>query len=141
MEFTKEQLIARAETVLSNARTAADFHDSKPYHLMDVHLAEIALASLTTEAVGEVVGVGPWLMASFYGSVNPGCELYTAAPVPVVPVEVMDALQKVARIRLDLNDFDGDRRGIADCLGEAEEELVEVANRCAAMLQGGNNAD
>ena len=53
-EFTKEQLIARAETVLSNARTAADFHNSKPYHLMDVHLAEIALASLEAEPVGEV---------------------------------------------------------------------------------------
>ncbi|WP_343514944.1 hypothetical protein [Klebsiella quasipneumoniae] len=55
-------------------------------------------------------------------------------PVAVVPDDVLDALQKVARIRLDLNDFDGDRRGIADCLGDAEEALIEVVNRCAAML-------
>lgn len=57
-----------------------------------------------------------------------------AQPVPVVPQDVLEALQKVARIRLDLNDFDGDRRGIADCLGDAEEALIEVVNRRAAML-------
>ncbi|HBR1807399.1 TPA: DUF551 domain-containing protein [Klebsiella pneumoniae] len=59
-----------------------------------------------------------------------------AGPQPslVVPDDVLDALQKVARIRLDLNDFDGDRRGIADCLCDAEEALIEVVNRCAAML-------
>ncbi|HDU1553612.1 Uncharacterised protein [Klebsiella pneumoniae] len=57
-----------------------------------------------------------------------------AQPAPVVPEDVLDALQKVARIRLDLNGFDGDRRGIADCLGNAEEALIEVVNRRAAML-------
>ncbi|XTD40353.1 hypothetical protein AB4I99_08565 [Citrobacter murliniae] len=62
--------------------------------------------------------------------------LYATPPSPVVPDDVLDALQKVARIRLDLNDFDGDRRGIADCLGNAEEALIEVVNRSAAMLQG-----
>lgn len=55
-------------------------------------------------------------------------------PAPVVPDDVLEALQKVARIRLDLNDFDGDLRGIADCLSDAEEALIEVVNRCAAML-------
>lgn len=59
-----------------------------------------------------------------------------AQPAPVVPDDVLDALQKVARIRLDMNEFDGDRRGIADCLGDAEEALIEVVNRRAAMLQG-----
>ncbi|UVW54628.1 hypothetical protein NYO12_09850 [Klebsiella variicola] len=58
-------------------------------------------------------------------------------PAPVVPDDVLDALQKVARIRLDMNDFDGDRRGIADCLCDAEEALIEVVNRRAAMLSGG----
>ncbi|HCI6440585.1 TPA: DUF550 domain-containing protein [Klebsiella pneumoniae] len=53
---------------------------------------------------------------------------------PVVPQDVLDALQKVARIRLDLNDFDGDCRGIADCLCDAEEALIEVVNLRAAML-------
>ncbi|WP_283802545.1 hypothetical protein [Klebsiella quasipneumoniae] len=56
------------------------------------------------------------------------------AQQPVVPDDVLDALQKVARIRLDMNDFDGDRRGIADCLCDAEEALIEVVNRSAAML-------
>ncbi|HBS4243329.1 TPA: hypothetical protein MAH22_004500 [Klebsiella quasipneumoniae subsp. quasipneumoniae] len=63
--------------------------------------------------------------------------LYRHAQQPVVPDDVLEALQKVARIRLDLNDFDGDRRGIADCLGDAEEALIEVVNRRAAMLNGG----
>lgn len=63
--------------------------------------------------------------------------LYRHTQQPVVPQDVLDALQKVARIRLDMNDFDGDRRGIADCLGDAEEALIDVVNRCAAMLIGG----
>ncbi|MBN2953899.1 MAG: hypothetical protein JTJ23_09960 [Fusicatenibacter saccharivorans] len=67
-------------------------------------------------------------------SFEPGTKLYRHAQKPVVPQDVLEALQKVARIRLDLNDFDGDRRGIADCLGDAEEALIEVVNRCAAML-------
>lgn len=68
-------------------------------------------------------------------SFEPGTKLYRhAQPVPVVPDDVLAAIQKVARIRLDLNDFDGDRRGIADCLCDAEEALIEVVNRRAAML-------
>ncbi|EOL9002658.1 hypothetical protein ACM915_000356 [Cronobacter turicensis] len=58
-----------------------------------------------------------------------------APPAPVVPEDVLAALRNVAKIRLDFNDFDGDRRGMADCLGEAEEALIEVVNRRAAMLQ------
>ncbi|MER4546595.1 DUF551 domain-containing protein [Klebsiella pneumoniae] len=57
-----------------------------------------------------------------------------AQPAPVVPDDVLAALQKVARIRLDMNDFDGDLRGIADCLCDAEEALIEVVNLRAAML-------
>ncbi|EQC1085644.1 hypothetical protein ACY2HN_003004 [Klebsiella pneumoniae] len=60
--------------------------------------------------------------------------IYRHAQQPVVPDDVLDALQKVARIRLDLNNFDGDRRGIADCLCDAEEALIEVVNRRAATL-------
>ncbi|EOL8933182.1 hypothetical protein ACVR2H_000191 [Cronobacter sakazakii] len=60
--------------------------------------------------------------------------LYESPPAPVVPEDVLAALRKVANIRLDFNDFDGDRRGMADCLGEAEEDLIEVVNRRAAML-------
>ena len=58
----------------------------------------------------------------------------TPQPAPVVPGDVLKALQKVARIRLDMDGFDGDRRGIADCLCDAEEALIEVVNRRAAML-------
>lgn len=65
--------------------------------------------------------------------------LYRHAQQLVVPDDVLDALQKVARIRLDMNDFDGDRRGIADCLCDAEEALIEVVNLRAAMLNGGKS--
>ncbi|MBX4728629.1 hypothetical protein C0Q74_08765 [Klebsiella pneumoniae] len=58
-----------------------------------------------------------------------------AQPSPVVPDDVLEALQKVARIRLDLNDFDGDHRGLSFCLSDAEETLIDVVNRRAAMLQ------
>jgi hypothetical protein len=57
-----------------------------------------------------------------------------AQPALAVPQDVLKALQKVARILLDMDGFDGDRRGIADCLGDAEEALIEVVNRRAAML-------
>ncbi|MCW6224922.1 hypothetical protein [Klebsiella pneumoniae] len=60
-------------------------------------------------------------------------------PALVVPEDVLKALQKVARIRLDMDGFDGDRRGIADCLCDAEEALIEVVNRRAAMLSGGKS--
>ncbi|SVR95253.1 Eaa1 [Klebsiella pneumoniae] len=60
--------------------------------------------------------------------------VYRHAQQSVVPDDVLAALQKVARIRLDMNDFDGDRRGIADCLCDAEEALIEVVNRRAAMF-------
>ena len=56
-----------------------------------------------------------------------------------IPSDVMAAIQKVARIRIDLNDFDGDKRGIVDCLGEAEESLIEVVNKFAAQLCKGGN--
>ncbi|HHV3970799.1 TPA: hypothetical protein ACUJSI_003757 [Klebsiella pneumoniae] len=69
------------------------------------------------------------LIGQIYGDID-----VESQPAPVVPDDVLDALQKVARIRLDLNDFDGDRRDIADCLGDAEEALIEVVNRRAAML-------
>ncbi len=102
-------------------------------------LALIALAAMDSEPVAEVLSNRPGNDTSTIDRALPvGTKLYRhAQPVPVVPDDVLDALQKVARIRLDMNDFDGDRRGIADCLGDAEEALIEVVNRCAAMLNGG----
>lgn len=92
-----------------------------------LHTAASAIEDLLTTK--DRTGAGVWFDLPF--------RLRSAAnaqPAPVVPDDVLDALQKVARIRLDLNDFDGDRRGIADCLGDAEEALIEVVNRRAAML-------
>ncbi|HFE3690831.1 TPA: DUF551 domain-containing protein [Klebsiella pneumoniae] len=105
-------------------------------------VARMALATLASEPVAEVyqpqnagicAPLGPSIR--MLCPLGPGEKLYRhAQPAPVVPDDVLDALQKVARIRLDLNDFDGDRRGITDCLCDAEEALIEVVNRRAAML-------
>lgn len=37
-------------------------------------------------------------------------------------------------IRADFDDFDGDRRGIGDCLDEAEQELIVTINKYASQL-------
>ncbi|HCB1069387.1 TPA: DUF551 domain-containing protein [Klebsiella variicola subsp. variicola] len=92
-----------------------------------LHTAASAIEDLLTNK--DRTGAGVWFDLPF--------RLRSAAneqTAPVVPDDVLDALQKVARIRLDLNDFDGDRRGIADCPCDAEEALIEVVNRRAAML-------
>lgn len=68
-------------------------------------------------------------------AIRKGPDMPPVQPAQVVPDDVLKALQKVARIRLDIDGFDGDRRGIADCLCDAEEALIEVVNRRAAMLQ------
>ncbi|MGS3451774.1 DUF551 domain-containing protein [Klebsiella electrica] len=93
------------------------------------------LAALARRAVYEsdMAALSPEEKAEFRQKIA-DFKALIAQPAPVVPDDVMDALHKVARIRLDLNDFDGDRRGIADCLGDAEEALIEVVNRRAAML-------
>ena len=93
------------------------------------------LAALARRAVYEsdMAALSPEERAEFQARIE-DFKALIAQPAPVVPDEVLDALQKVARIRLDMNDFDGDRRGIADCLCDAEEALIEVVNRRAAML-------
>lgn len=53
---------------------------------------------------------------------------------PVTPGEVLSAIMKVARVRADFDDFDGDRRGIGDCLDEAEQELIVTINKYASQL-------
>lgn len=112
-----------------------------------IELAQIVLAAMDSEPVAEVVSIYGDPEAFGEREIRPlvgiqqmpyGTKLYRhAQPASVVPDDVLAALQKVARIRLDLDEFDGDRRGIADCLGDAEEALIEVVNRRAAMLNGG----
>ncbi|EMQ7475463.1 TPA_asm: DUF551 domain-containing protein [Salmonella enterica subsp. enterica serovar Typhi str. CT18] len=58
----------------------------------------------------------------------------TSTSYPAIPSEVLSAILKVARIRADFDDFDGDRRGIGDCLDEAEQELIVTINKYASQL-------
>ncbi|HAH4057884.1 TPA: hypothetical protein GE500_21815 [Escherichia coli] len=53
---------------------------------------------------------------------------------PLIPGEVLSAILKFARVRADFDDFDGDRRGIGDCLDEAEQELIVTINKYASQL-------
>lgn len=107
-----------------------------PQPLTDAEREELQeLRKADSESVAEVLSNRPGNDTSTIDRALPvGTQLYRHAQQPVVPDDVLDALQKVARLRLDLNDFDGDRRGIADCLCDAEEALIEVVNCCAAML-------
>nr|WP_274539646.1 DUF551 domain-containing protein [Escherichia coli] len=52
----------------------------------------------------------------------------------LIPGEVLSAIREVAKIRADFDDFDGDRRGIGDCLDEAEQELIVTINKYASQL-------
>ncbi|MCK6926185.1 hypothetical protein L8Q48_02870 [Enterobacter roggenkampii] len=145
--FTKEQLIASAHARIEFAEMmlAGELEPLKERTWsIELELARIALASLEAEAVCVIDQSNlDYLKSGSDADVWPASRtemgdvlLYRAAhPAPVsVPDDVMAAMQKVARIRLDLNDFDGDKRGILDCLGDAEEALIEVVNRRAAML-------
>jgi hypothetical protein len=58
----------------------------------------------------------------------------TSTNYPVIPSEMLSAILKVAKIRADFDDFDGDRRGIGDCLDEAEQELIVTINKYASQL-------
>ncbi|EIH0917908.1 DUF551 domain-containing protein, partial [Escherichia coli] len=58
----------------------------------------------------------------------------TSTNSPIIPSEVLSAILKVAKIRADFDDFDGDRRGIGDCLDEAEQELIVTINKYASQL-------
>ncbi|HAS9375227.1 TPA: hypothetical protein ND788_003880 [Enterobacter hormaechei] len=51
-----------------------------------------------------------------------------------MPREVLAALQNIARLRRNLNDFCGDKSVIAKCLIEAEEALLNAVNRHSTML-------
>ncbi len=58
----------------------------------------------------------------------------TSTNYPVIPSEVLSAIREVAKIRADFDDFDGDRRGIGDCLDEADQELIVTINKYASQL-------
>lgn len=156
--ITREQLHERAREnvkALKMASRQTAFESAREEILADLQLAELALAAMDGKPVLEIESEPVFTLevaradykgqklGNHFGFITLDAarelkegnyQLYTAQPAPVVPDDVLDALQKVARIRLDLNDFDGDRRGIADCLCDAEEALIEVVNRRAAML-------
>ncbi|BCM40334.1 hypothetical protein AAH340_004195 [Escherichia coli] len=58
----------------------------------------------------------------------------TSTNSPVIPGEVLSAILKFAKVRADFDDFDGDRRGISDCLDEAEQELIVTINKHASQI-------
>nr|EKX8495173.1 DUF551 domain-containing protein [Citrobacter amalonaticus] len=105
---------------------------------------DVDCGCVTTEAFFHWLRVAYEAGNELLPSIKPAPELDSVAKnakllpskYPVIPDEVLSAIRKVARIRTDLDHFDGDRRGIADCLDEAEQELIVTINEHAAMLQG-----
>lgn len=138
MTFTKEQLIKRIEKQIDINSTiikrlgddsAAVSELAVKTAMMDMEIFNIALASLTAEPVAWI-----WKTASGYDTTSvrmprnrPGKyaarPLYTAPPAPIVPEELLSAMEEVLRISdRDHEAWHKVRNGIASCR--------------AAMLQG-----
>ncbi|GEM_PF-2025380 len=137
-EFTKEQLISRARIMIRKHREMLAINPDYDGIARDVELFEIALASLTAEPVGEVVlgeyddsGCHPDARVvciaadgqADWENFKDGTRLYATPPTPVVPKELLSAMEEVLRI----SDRDHDawhkaKAGIVSCR--------------AAMLQG-----
>ena len=144
--ITREQLLEIIETdhvqcgeASYLARMALAAMDSEPVELpldyLQGHKDGLEWAAQLAEA--NHPETGDWLYddpIELAKAIRKGPDMPPVQPAPVVPDDVLKALQKVARIRLDMDGFDGDRRGIADCLCDAEEALIEVVNRRAAMF-------
>lgn len=54
------------------------------------------------------------------------CDESVASAVPILEPSIVELLKNVRRINSDFDDFDGDRRGIAECLYQAERKLLEA---------------
>ncbi|EPC3783359.1 TPA: ead/Ea22-like family protein [Citrobacter farmeri] len=135
-----EKRIADYHRALNNlasvARRYLPDYDEHP----DIQAADDLLENAATHQGSQLVSNRDELLPS----IKPAPELDSVAKnakllpskYPVIPDEVLSAIRKVARIRTDFDHFDGDRRGIADCLDEAEQELIVTINEHAAMLLG-----
>lgn len=134
---------------LTNERLQEIAEDGFLKHGESKVLARMALAATDSEPVAEVVSIYGDHEAFGEREIRPlvgiqqmpyGTKLYRhAQPAQVVPDDVLNALQEVARIRVDLNDLDGDCRGVGSCLWEAEERLLEIVAQRSAMLSGGKS--
>lgn len=51
-----------------------------------------------------------------------------------LPERATEALEKIEGIEADMREFDGDKRGMAHNLGDAEEELAELSRPMARAL-------
>lgn len=145
-KFTREELLNIIETdhvqcgeASALARMALAAMDSEsgclPLDYLQGHKDGLEWAARLAEANHH--DTGDWLYddpIELAKAIRKGPDMPPVQPAPVVPDDVLKALQKVARIRLDMDGFDGDRRGIADCLCDAEEALIEAVNRRAAMF-------
>lgn len=67
-----------------------------------------------------------------FNSLSRIVEKFRTHPAPsipaAVPEEVVKAILEIVRVRNDLHAFDGDKRGIAECLCEKEEALICLIN-------------
>ncbi|HGK4778841.1 TPA: hypothetical protein ACJ2W2_000857 [Enterobacter cloacae] len=112
LDAFRAAMLHGAEPVTTGYKLPFDKWLSQQYEPVDVDCG-----CVTTEAFNH------WLRVA-----------YEAGNSPVIPDEVLSAVRKVACIREDFDDFDGDRRGIGDCLDEAEQELIVTINKYASVI-------
>lgn len=94
------------------------------------------LSMYAVDAVAAIAEVRGWndCRAAMLQSGNFQENKNSSTNYPVIPSEVLSAILKVAKIRADFDDFDGDRRGIGDCLDDAEQELIVTINKYDSQL-------
>ncbi|MGJ3443899.1 hypothetical protein [Enterobacter sp. PTB] len=135
MQFTREQLIARIDTQKETARQ----HPECSIALMDLRLAEIALASMEAEPVLNVQFKNGWPVDGTAGIISgsPGIadgyhDFYTAPPAPVVPKE-SDVELLATDLMKRIDKITGERHSVAT-LSSLRVSIVEACR--AAMLNG-----
>ena len=140
--FTKEQLIATAKAEIASRRYMIESGEwgaeAVGFYKRKLALSEIALASLEAEPVAwryrttDIEGnPNPrWYFseeASLMGLYQP---LYTAPPAPVVPEELLSAMEEVLRISdRDHEAWHKARNGIVSCRAAMLQGSQPVSNR------------
>jgi len=135
MEFTKEQLIEHVEGVINTFMEAVVLYPDNTGMKMDLRTAEIALASLEAKPVAfsdkrnlrDVDGDSAHT-ARMWGRYNfevGDMALYAAPPAPVLPEELLSAMEEVLRISdRDHEAWHQARAGIVACRAAMQGKAV-----------------
>ncbi|WP_352486728.1 hypothetical protein [Citrobacter sedlakii] len=144
-EFTKEQLIAKAQEQIEFIRRAQVTGAGREHVDMCAALFEIALSSLTAEPIGafhisdqQVGGTSDYIKDGEWPIDNGIIEVYAAPPAPGELAKAFISAIEKEQDRLFGEDYLMDSKGCVDVIREEAQRL----NACrAAMLQERRKAD